>query len=186
MFPKPPKKTVNVVTELPPVSLESVPLSDCLHPASINFLNACTYVAGYLLYKVPISCDTCKKSYILPFVPQNHSKYILLNERRYTDRHNLVIPSECFLDFVEKLCRYFSCNFPPCKYMTSIMSRLINGIIHTIPSNCNSLECHEKLKCIVRLFFRVKIHHSLRKFNISSVHENVKRRNRKVLKLMNL
>ena len=72
------------------------------------------------------------------------------------------------------------------KYMQGIMSRLVNSVIYEKVLYCGLQDCEEKLKEIVRLFFRVKIHHALRKTDVSSVLENGKKRNRKVLKLMNL
>lgn len=67
---------------IPPVTLNCVPISNCLHPSSANYLNACTYVAGYLLFKASIVCDTCRSVLTLENVPYGNYKYTLIREKQ--------------------------------------------------------------------------------------------------------
>ena len=73
-----------------------------------------------------------------------------------------------------------------------IVTRLLNGTLSSVCDlsifHCSSPVCFEKFKCLIRLFFRVKVYDAMKQSSIVSECENKtkKRRNRKVLKLMNL
>ena len=185
-------KSSQNLSQVPPIVMDKMPSIDVLHLPTTISINACCYVAGYLLYKLKISCELCRQKLILNSIPANDSRYSFYITKQYKEFGKLMYPSQKLINFVDNLNRYVSFNFPQCKYMQNIVTRLINGALAVLTDSpylyCNSPSCYERFKMLIRLFFRVKIFHTLKCSSIESVGEDKtkKRKNRKVLKIMNL
>ena len=71
--------------------------------------------------------------------------------------------------------------------MEKVLSRLVlcaephcQGIVE-----CHTIECQQKLVSVARLFMKVRIFHAIKSSNAANACTHVKR-NRKVMKLMNI
>ena len=111
-----------------------------------------------------------------------------MKEKLYDSAASLVCVTPMFLSMIEALERYFLCNFNQCKYLSYLASRLLNGSREACSSYdlfCNTQECQNRFEVVVKLYFKVRIHAALKRANFS-VQQTGSKRNRKMLKLLNL
>ena len=70
-------------------------------PLSLPARNAIAYVAGYLLWKYPMTdCQQCQNKCKLVKMPENNALYEFLKEKAYTEVSGLTYPTVCMIMFV--------------------------------------------------------------------------------------
>lgn len=171
------------------VSPETVSVMRVFNTPNVSVQNVCVYMAGYLLKKIKISCENCQQKCMLKIIPENEEMYTFIKEKTYDGRGSLVCPSPKFASFIEDVETYFSLNFSNYMHMSRVMYRLFTGLKmcmeNSIELFCGDRTCYLKLECAVKLFFRVRVHASIKRANFGSMNSGGKR-NRKVLKLKNI
>lgn len=155
---------------------------------SIPVANVATYVAGYLLRKVQFTCSFCMSKFIIQNVPTDNIAYTFIDKKAYSGTCGLVYPSEQFAVFVEKLEHVYVNAFPNVMHLDRIMFRLENcakELVDTV-TDCENDMCIKKVHYCITLFFKIRIHASLKRSNSDNSMGKGCKRNRKVLKLMHL
>ena len=119
--------------------------------------------------------------------PVNPEIYTFTKEKAFTDQGTLVFASEAFINIIEKVENKYVYLFPNIMHSTGIMQKLFHGVRSSFAGviDCDNSECDIKMTKVVMLYIKVRVYASLKRANIASVSSHGKR-NRKVLKIMNL
>ena len=119
------------------------------------------------------ACETCKQQLIYP-ASLSTEVYTFLTNKAVKIENALVYPSECFIEFVDKLEAYFVRVFSAVKYMANIRHRLCQNAdsLHTDLLLCKSVVCGAKLKAMVKLYLKVRLLHALRVSNGENKNRN--------------
>ena len=157
-------------------------------PTSMREQNIEAYMAGYLLRRAKMdTCETCKQQLIYSILPST-DVYTFLTNKALKIENTLVYPTECFIEFVDKLEAYFVRVFDAVKYMTNVLLRLCKNTdsLCTDFLLCESAVCDAKLQAMVKLYLKVRLFHALKVSNRENKNRKGCKRNRKMLKLQNI
>ena len=168
-----------------------LPLPDCVmddtDTMNICVQNVVSYMAGYLLRRIPFSCTICQSKFVVTNLTENDRTTELLKAKAYRETGTLIYPSSLFASLVGKFEKVFNTCFPHVVHMEKVLSRLVlcaephcQGIVE-----CHTIECQQKLVSVARLFMKVRSFHAIKSSNAANACTHVKR-NRKVMKLMNI
>ncbi len=156
-------------------------------PASLPVQSVTAYIAGYILRKIPIVCTECKELLTASSIPPEARYDFMKNKMYCSSISGLIVPSVAFANYVQNLETIFVGIFPHITHMKSILLRLCKHAEHLSEAapTCDTLGCKLKFSAMVRLYMKVRIFHALKMSNIQNMQSHGKR-NRKVLKLMNV
>ena len=159
--------------------------------SALSTLNICTqnvasYMAGYLLRRVPF-CSQCNSKFTVPNLSDNDPATEFLKAKAYVATGTLIYPSPVFANLVAKLETVFDSNFPHVVHMEKVLMRLVLYAAphHEGMTDCDSMPCKEKLVRVARLYMKVRIFHAIKISNLDNKCPHGKR-NRKMLKLLHL
>ena len=173
-----------------PVATETIGLFNFVSNENdqIPTKNVTAYVSGYLLRKVGVTCESCKSMLIEQSVPANNELYMFIKEKAYKEQGTLVYPSEKMIEMLFEIEQYYQINIPNVLHLNNVMHRLFNIVSCCMDGviTCPNQKCKEKLICAVKLYIKLRLHASLKRANFAYLSSGYNKRNRKVLKLMNL
>ena len=168
--------------------IRSVSVSDILQTTDgIAFENIACYISSYILKKMELSCRFCIDIFSIKSIPKLHKSYEFIRQKKYSEQVRFLYPSMKFVRLIEELETLYTKHFSNISHFDNVLSRLTEtGKCKTKGrTSCLSEICELKLLYAVILFFKVRIHASLRRTNISNKESNGSR-NKKLLKLMHI
>ena len=134
-----------------------------------NTLNICTqnvvsYMAGYVLRRIPFSCSKCHSKFTVLNLSDNELTTEFLKAKTYRATGTLIYPSLCFVSLIETFETVFVNHFPHIVHMEKVLMRLV---MYAEPycegvADCDSLICKQKLVCVARLFMKVRFIHAIK------------------------
>ena len=156
-------------------------------PPSLPEQNIVAYMSGYLLRKADISqCVDCSLQLVYDIPPHNEL-YTFLKYKAHEERGTLVYPTETFKAFIQRVEDLFSVVLSAVMHMEGVMRRLFKNVSKSLGKmlECNKEECSVKLRGMILLYLKVRLHHALR---ISNRQHKITggKRNRKIMKLMHV
>ena len=127
---------------------------------------------------------------VLPELPSDYqdlSVYEFVKKKTYQEMGCLIYPTMAMVSFVENLERIFCASFEQIIYMPFILTQLCK----TADEECQFLTCQEmkcilKVKNMVKLYMKVRIHHALKRSNMQNVEDKGTKRKRKMVKLSHM
>ena len=157
---------------------------------SIETKNVVTYMAGYLLRKIPVNeCGECTNQLLIekPLFNEDEQRYEFVKNKSLKEIGSLLYPTPCFVSFIEDLESTFNATFEFITHMPSILERLCKcAYKYCSFLGCQANECSLRLKHMVKLYMKVRIFHALKKSNTQNVEAKGLECNRKMLKLSHL
>ena len=178
-----------------PENIEKPPETDVAMllkpPIELPEENVATYLAGYLLCKLPVDeCQVCSaelKISHLPPTSEGLSVYELLRNKTYQEAGCLIYPSPTMTKFVLSLEKTFCAIFEQIIYMLYILTRLCKSVEEYCQCvTCENLQCSIRLKNMTKLYMKVRFFHALKQINAKNCEEKGIKCNRKMLKLSHL
>ena len=166
-------------------------IASVMKPAlSIETRNIVTYMAGYLLRKIPVNkCSECTSQLLIekPLANEDDQRYEFVKNKALKEIGSLLYPTPCMISFVEDLENTFNTTFEYITHMPSVLGRLCKcADKYCSFLDCQANECLMRLKGMVKLYMKVRIFHALKKSNTQNVETKGLKRNRKMLKLSHL
>ena len=160
-------------------------------PVTLPTQNVAAYMAGYLLQKIPPNdCSECSDQLVLPQLPPPHhelSVYEFIRNKTYQETGCLIYPTEAMVSFVQNIENIFCATFEQIIYMPFLLARLCKSADEECQFlNCKELKCLQRLKSMLKLYMKVRMHHALKRNNVQIVDDRSVKRNRKILKLSHL
>ena len=161
-----------------PSNIEKLPEMDLamlIKPTmSLPEQNVATYLAGYLVRKIPPNnCNECSEQLILPHLPdayQELSVYEFVRNKTSQELGCLMYPTRAMVNFVEQLEKSFCAIFEHVIYMPFILVRLCKSVDEECQfQTCTEVKCTDRLKNMIKLYMKVRIHHALKKNNMKIV-----------------
>ena len=120
----------------------------------LNTLNICThnvisYMAGYVLRRIPFSCSKCHSKFTVPNLSDNEPTTEFLKAKANRATGALIYPSLCFASHIEKFETVFVNHFPHIVHMEKVLMRLVT---YAEPycegmADCDSMTCKQELVC---------------------------------------
>ena len=172
----------------PPVLVESFSDTEIdSDTTNICVQNVVSYMAGYLLRRTPFSCHTCQSKFVVTHLSENDPTTELLKAKAYRETGTLIYPSHLFASLVAQFETVFVKYFSHIVHMEKVLLRLV---CYAEPycegtETCGDIACKQKLVSAARLYMKVRIFHAIKTSNANNACAHGKR-NRKILKLMNL
>lgn len=153
--------------------------------------NVAAYISGYLLRKFPIDdCEFCSSFFEQKTFDESSefSTHEYIRNKNYKSKGCLLIPTKAFATFVESLERSFNMIFPACMHLPGVLETLMKNSQKEIQDfeKCDKENCKARVRCMVKLYMKIKIYHTLKMSNISNHLSTGNKRNRKILKLMHV
>ena len=149
-----------------------------------------TYMAGYLLRKIPVNkCSECTSQLLIemPLANEDDQRYEFVKNKTLKEIGSLLYPTPYMISFVEDLENTFNATFEYITHMPSVLDRLCKyADKYCSFLDCQANECLMRLKGMVKLYMKVRIVHALKKSNTQNVETKGLKRNRKMLKLSHL
>ena len=128
---------------------------------SIETKNVVTYMAGYLLQKIPVNeCGECTDQLLIekPLFNEDEQRYEFVKNKSLKEIGSLLYPTPCFISFIEDLESTFNATFEYIKHMPSVLERLCKcADKYCSFLGCQANECSLRLKCMVKLYMKVRI-----------------------------
>ena len=138
--------------------------------------------------RIPFSsCNTCQSKFVVTRLSENDPTTELLKAKAYRETGTLIYPSHLFACLVTQFETVFVKYFSHIVHMEKVLLRLVR---YAEPhcegtETCGDIACKQKLVSAARLYMKVRIFHAIKTSNANNACAHGKR-NRKVLKLMNL
>ena len=167
-------------------------ISMVIHPSlSLPTKNVATYIAGYLLRKIPVKdCEECSSELMLPELPSDFdelSAFEFVRNKTYQEKGSLVYPTTAMAKFVQSLETLFCAIFEGIIHMPFVLTRLCKSAEEYCNFlTCNKLQCMMRIKGMVCLYMKIRVIHALKRSNAQNAEDKSVKRNRKMLKLSNL
>ena len=98
------------------------------------------------------------------------STFEFIRNRNYRSKGCLLIPKKGFSLFIENLERVFNMLFPACMHLPGVLESLVKNTQKEIEmfEKCDNLTCKLRVRCMTKLYMKVKLHHTLKMSNISN------------------
>ena len=106
---------------------------------------------------------------------------------RGSDKACVVSSAIKLVKYTEDLEILYTATFPDLSHIDNVMGSLVECASDKIESVlcCDSTDCHQKMILAVKLYFKIRVHASLKRTNIENK-ESKGKRNKKLLKLMHI
>ena len=112
------------------------------------------------------------------------SFYTFVHEKTYKEGGSLVLPILRMANFVEHLKTMFCAIFEGIIYMLFVLNRLCKSAEeHSEFLSCKQKKCSVRIRSVVKLYIKVRIHHVLKMSNMNTSENKSGKHNRKMLKL---
>ena len=189
---EPPHTAISYTDEQITEILKCTEIMSVANPPCIPTENVTTYIAGYLLQKLPIKhcvkCETVSCLSVQGEAAGSSARYTFIHEKAYGDNF-LKYPSEVFSSFIDELEAAFVVTFPFYMHRWKVLTGLVLQVKEKCMNicSCGSAECIKHYTALATLYMKVRLHHALKMSNITNAESAVgKKRNRKMLKLMHI